>query len=287
MLGDCHVHMVLDGVYYKAAIQHHSGHVDDQLIRKRLAAYQAAGIDYLRDGGDAFGVARRAAQLAGEYNIEYRTPITPICLKGRYGSFIGRAFESMGEYREYVKMVSDEGGDFIKLMISGIMDFDHFGKITSEPLDLPMLREMIYIAHEEGFAVMAHANGAQTILNALDAGVDSIEHGAYMNEEAVAALAESHAVWVPTLVTIGNLIGEGRYPDAVLRPLLKLQMDNVSLCVQKGGKIALGSDNGAYQVLHVQGTLDEYALLSRAMGENCDAILAEGLTFIRQRFVRK
>lgn len=287
MLGDCHVHMVLDGIYYKAAIQHHRGHVDDQLIRKRLSEYQEAGITYLRDGGDAFGVARRAAQLAGEYNIEYRSPITPICLKGRYGGFIGRAFETMGEYREYVKMVSAEGGDFIKLMISGIMDFDHFGKITSEPLDLPMLREMIHIAHEEGFAVMAHANGAQTILNALEAGVDSIEHGAYLNEEAVAALAESHAVWVPTLVTIGNLIGEGRYPDAVLRPLLKLQMDNVAQCAQMGGKIAPGSDNGAYRVCHVQGTMDEYALLKTALGEDCDAHMEKGLTAIRQRFVRK
>lgn len=286
MFGDCHMHMVLDGIYYRDAIDHHKGHVDEELIRKRLSAYREAGITYLRDGGDAFGVAEKAAKIALEYGIEYRTPITPICLKGRYGGFIGKTFETLKEYHALVEDVKNRGGDFIKLMISGLMDFDNFGVITSQPLEFHLLREMVHIAHEEGFAVMAHANGAETIIKGLEAGIDSIEHGAYMNDEAVEALAQSNAVWVPTLVTIGNLIGDGRYPDAVLKPLLKLQQDNVAKCASMGGKIALGSDNGAYRVMHVQGTMDEYALLRAALGDRTDAVLSEGERMIRQVFVR-
>ena len=97
-------------------------------------------------------------------------------------------------------------------------------------------------------------------------------------------LAESDAVWVPTLVTIGNLIGDGRYPDAVLIPLLEGQMENVRKCASLGGSIACGSDNGAYLVPHVKGTLDEYALLKRALGEKTDMILDAGNKTIHGRF---
>ena len=53
MLGDCHIHMILDGVYYRAAIDHQKERPDEALIRNRLADYAARGITFLRDGGDA------------------------------------------------------------------------------------------------------------------------------------------------------------------------------------------------------------------------------------------
>lgn len=283
---DCHMHMILDGVYYRAAIDHQKESPDDGLIRTRLSAYRDAGIRYLRDGGDAWGVCLRSAVLAGEYGIEYRTPAFPIHRKGRYGGFIGRGFEDMGEYRALVEAAKRLGADFIKIMISGLMDFDRYGVITSQPLAASEIREMISIAHGEGFAVMAHCNGAETVKAALRVGVDSVEHGAYFDAEAVEMLAAGDAVWVPTLVTIGNLIGDGRYPDSVLEPLLNLQLANVAACARLGGKIALGSDNGAYLVPHAQGTLDEYALLQRALGDQTDRILEEGNNEIRARFKR-
>ena len=283
---DCHMHMILDGVYYRAAIDHQKENPDDALIRARLSAYRDAGIRYLRDGGDAWGVCLRAAELAGEYGLEYRTPAFPIHRKGRYGGFIGRGFEDMGEYCALVREAKCLGADFIKIMISGLMDFDHYGVITSQPLDDAEISEMISVAHDEGFAVMAHCNGAETVKAALRAGVDSVEHGAYFDAEAVEMLASSNAVWVPTLVTIGNLIGDGRYPDSVLEPLLDLQLANVAECARLGGRIALGSDNGAYLVPHAKGTLDEYMLLQRALGSETDRILEEGNNEIRRRFRR-
>ena len=281
---DCHMHMILDGVYYRAAIDHQKEHPDDALIRARLASYRDAGINYLRDGGDAWGVCLRAKELAGEYGIEYRTPAFPIHRKGRYGGFIGRGFDTMSDYRALVQEAKCMGADFIKIMISGLMDFDCYGRITSEPLAAPEIVELIKIAHGEGFAVMAHCNGAETAKNALAAGVDSIEHGAYFDDEAVHMLAGSKTVWVPTLVTIGNLIGDGRYPDSVLVPLLEGQLEKVRKCAALGGKIACGSDNGAYLVPHVKGTMDEYGLLKRALGDKTDQILEIGNKTIRSLF---
>ena len=281
---DCHIHMVLDGVNWKDAIARHKAAPQEALIRQTLECYQALGFSYLRDGGDRWGVCALAAGLAPEYGIRYRSPGFPIYKNGHYGSFIGRGFDSFAEYRALIREARAHGAQFIKLMISGLMDFDHYGVLTDEPLPPELIRDMIACAHDEGFSVMAHANGDGAVCAALAGGVDSIEHGAYLTDETLCRLAESHAVWVPTLVTIGNLIGCGRFPDTVLKPLLEYQMNAVQKAAALGAKIACGSDAGAYRVLHGQGGIDERALLRRAIGEDADTVLEAGNAAIMARF---
>ena len=281
---DCHIHMVLDGVNWRESIARHKAAPQEALIRKTLAQYQALGYTYLRDGGDRWGAGALAAKLAPEYGIRYRTPCFPIYKTGHYGSFIGRGFSTPAEYRALVRAAKAAGAHFIKIMISGLMDFEHYGVLTDEPLAPGEIADMIAGAHDEGFSVMAHANGDSAVRAALAAGVDSIEHGAYLSPETRSQLAESHAVWVPTLVTIGNLIGDGRFPDAALRPLLAFQQRSVRDAAARGAMIACGSDAGAYRVLHAQGGLDEQALLRRTLGPTADQILIQGNTEIQKRF---
>ena len=64
---------------------------------------------------------------------------------------------------------------------------------------------------------MAHTNGSQAVRAAALAGVDSIEHGNFCDEDALRALAASDAIWVPTLVTIENLLGDSRFPEQVVK----------------------------------------------------------------------
>jgi len=281
---DCHIHMILDGVYWKDAIARHAAQPDEALVRRTLEAYRDAGYTYLRDGGDRWGVCDLAARLAPEYGLVYRTPGFPIYKSGHYGGFIGRGFETLTEYRALVQEAKRQGAHFIKIMISGLMDFDHYGVITSQTLAPDEISDMIAIAHDAGFAVMAHANGDAAVRAALSSGIDSIEHGAYLHDETLCQLAESGAVWVPTLVTIANLIGCGRFPDEVLRPLLDYQLAVIKRAADAGAYIACGSDAGAYRVMHVQGGLDEAALLRRALGEGADAIIDAGNTRIAARF---
>ena len=210
MFADLHIHMLLSGADWKAAIAGHQPSPDDALIRRRLAAYQAAGITYLRDGGDRFGVCLRAKELAPEYGITYRTPAFPIYKNGHYGNFIGRGWSDLTEYHALLAEAKAAGADFIKLMVSGLMDFSVYGRLTEEPLTDAEMHDLIAAAHDMGYAVMAHCNEAEAVENAVLSGVDSIEHGAYLDDEACHILAESRAVWVPTLSTIGNLIGSGR-----------------------------------------------------------------------------
>ena len=282
MLVDCHIHMVLDGVDWKAAIARHKQAPEENWIRRTLARYQELGFGYLRDGGDRWGVGRRARDLAGEYGITYRTPLSPLCKAGHYGGFIGEKYENLREYTKQVVKNRENGADFIKIMISGLMDFDHFGVLTEDGLEPAEIRELIHIAREEGMAVMAHANGAGTVQAAAEAGVDSIEHGAYLDGEALWAMAEAGTVWVPTLSTIGNLRNRGRFEEAAVERILASAMENVTLFAAMGGLLAPGTDAGAWAVPH--GSLTEYALLKTALGDETQGVLDKGIRVIRQKF---
>ncbi len=279
---DCHIHMVLDGADWKSAIARHREGVDQGWIRRQLEGYQAAGFTYLRDGGDRWGVGQQVRTLAGEYGIVYRTPLSPLCKAGHYGGFIGTRFADLREFAQLVQEKRQQGADFVKIMISGLMDFDHFGVLSEEGLPSEEIRELIHIAHEEGFAVMAHANGSRTVEAAAMAGVDSVEHGAYLDGQALAAMAENGTVWVPTLSTIGNLRGKGRFDDGAVQAILDSAMDNVRRYAALGGFIAPGTDAGAWAVPH--GSLTEYALLEQALGQNAGAIVQAGAEEIIRRF---
>lgn len=266
MFGECHMHMFMNGVNFRQAVELHRNGVQDEDIRAKLAQYQRMGITFLRDGGDALGVSMRAAELAPEYGITYRTPLFAIHRNGHYGGIVGCGFDNWKEYHALVKKVKAQGGDFIKIMLSGILDFAGDGGVTEEPLPAEDIREMIHIAHEEGFAVMAHVNGARTVQAAVEAGLDSVEHGNFMDEECLQALAESGAVWVPTYVTITDPIGSGRFDDAVMEKLGRQQGERIRRGFDLGVKIALGSDAGAYRVPHGQGVYDEYREFKRLLG---------------------
>ncbi len=282
MYADCHIHMALDGVDWKAAVARHAGGPDEGWIREILARYQSLGFTYLRDGGDRWGVGKRAGDLAGEYGITYRTPLTPLHKAGHYGGIIGEKYENLKEFPDKVRKAKENGADFIKIMISGLMDFDRFGVLTEPGLEPAEIRELIHIAHEEGMSVMAHANGADTVLAAAQAGVDSVEHGAYLNDEALRAMQESGAVWVPTLSTIGNLRGKGRFQEGAVERILESVQESVRAFAALGGLIAPGTDAGAWAVHH--GSLTEYALLRETLGSGTDAVLEAGLREIQRKF---
>lgn len=259
MRADCHMHMILDGSDWKKAIARHSAGPDEAWIRNILKRYQKLGFTYLRDGGDRWGAGETARRLAAEYGITYRTPLSPLHRQGHYGGFIGTAYTSIKEYCRLVKEIKDRGGDFIKIMISGLMDFNRFGALTEPGLPDGEIRELIRIAHEEGMAVMAHANGARTVEAAAEAGVDSVEHGAYLDEGALAAMEETGTVWVPTLSTVGNLRNTGRFPEQEVEKILESALENLS---GYKGLVAPGTDAGAWAVPHGIQTEEKLLALS-------------------------
>ena len=282
MKADCHMHMVLDGFDWRSSIARHREAPHIPTIRAALDIYGRQGYTYLRDGGDRWGVGAAARELAPEYGITYRTPLAPLCKAGHYGSFIGLAYENFKEYAALVESHRKNGADFIKIMISGLMDFDRAGILTQDGLSPDEIRELIHIAHEEGFCVMAHCNGARTMQAAATWGVDSIEHGAYADTDALWAMAENKTVWVPTVSTIANLRSKGRFNEKAVANILDSATENIRKFAALGGILAPGSDAGAWAVPH--GADTEHALLGQILGENAAAILDAGTKAVMERF---
>lgn len=266
-LYECHCHIALDGDNFKIAAERHRQKPDLELIRENLEKYRKAGASYIRDGGDKWGVSTLAAKIAEEYGIEYATPCFPIYKKGNYGGFIGKSYENLSDFRILVKEIKDNGGDFIKIMASGIMDFSCFGVLTGWELDCKEMSEMVNIAHGEGMPVMVHVNGESGVKACVEAGADSIEHGNYMDEDAVKCIADSGCLWVPTTAATFGLCGKGLFPEDMLMKILDMQKRNISLGASLGAAIATGSDGGAKCVLHGDGIIGEIEFLKKIVDE--------------------
>ena len=290
MFGENHAHIFMNGLNYRAAVNCHKSGVDTDVIHKHFRTYQEKGVSFVRDGGDALGVSEKAREIASKYGIIYRTPVFAIHKKGHYGGIVGRPFENMKEYADLVKEVKKRGGDFIKIMTTGIMNFDTDGSVTEKPLGFDEVKEMVHIAHEEGFSVMAHTNGARAVREAAVAGADSIEHGNYVDEEAMWAMKEHKTVWVPTITVVKNMIGCGRFSDEVLEKIWETGSRNIQMGYEIGVQLALGSDAGAYLVPHGQGIKDEWECFQEILGKNNKEVtemLLEGESKIQEKFIRR
>ncbi|RGY03071.1 Xaa-Pro dipeptidase [Blautia sp. OF03-15BH] len=288
MFGEGHAHLFMNGYDYRKAVETHKGHIREDILRGYLEEYRKRGITFIRDGGDNLGVSSFVKNIAAEYGIDYRTPVFAIHKNGHYGSIVGKGFDSVKEYENLVREAKRQGADFIKLMVSGLVDFSKYGVITSTPLSRDEMKELFQFAHEEGMAVMVHANGAETVRNAAECGADSIEHGRYVDKEAIEAMAEAHTIWVPTVVTVRNLIGCGRFPDEIVRKIYETDCRNIRLGKEKGVTLALGSDAGAYMVPHGKGLEDEYRTFQDIFGESeeWNEYLERGEKELRERFLR-
>jgi imidazolonepropionase-like amidohydrolase len=107
---------------------------------------------------------------------------------------------------------------------------------------------IVETAADLGVPVMAHAHGAEGIKRAVRAGVRSIEHGTYLDEEAAAMMIERGTWLVPTLTagdTTETLAEDARLSDAVrdkLRGLGRPEFDAMRLAAEAGVKVAMGTD---------------------------------------------
>ncbi len=265
-LKEYHGHIMMDGADFKEARLRHLNGPDTDYIRRTFRVIKDAGIVYFRDGGDALGVSARAKEIAPEYGIEYKTPLFAIHKKGHYGGIVGYGYSDLCEYRELVKRVKDGGGDFIKLIVSGIITFKEYGELSCPSLKAGEIEDLVNIAHDAGFPVMMHVNGDAAVRAAIRARADSIEHGAFMEEDTIEMLARSDSLWVPTAAAIGAFVGREGIDRDIAEMTFERHLTCIRAAAEKGAAIAPGSDSGAVGVPHGEGTLTEYRLLREAAG---------------------
>jgi imidazolonepropionase-like amidohydrolase len=151
-----------------------------------------------------------------------------------------------------VRLHYKNGADLIKIMPSGgVLDENQSG--DNPQLTLDEVRAIVTTAHDYGFTVAAHAHGAEAIRRAVIGGVDSIEHGTFMNDEDMKLMKERGTWFVPTIIA-GDYVASkakvpGYYPPQVAAKAMAigpLILGTAGRAYKAGVKIAFGTDAGVY-----------------------------------------
>lgn len=159
---------------------------------------------------------------------------------------------SADDCRKAVRQRYKEGSDVIKIMASGgVLSLEKNGsgpQFTNEEL-----KAIIATAKDYGFKVAAHAHGAESIKRAVLAGVTSIEHGTFMNEEDRELMKKYGTYYVPTIIAGKSVADSARkpnyFPDIITPKAIAIgsQIQNTFAKAYKAGvKIAFGTDAGVY-----------------------------------------
>jgi imidazolonepropionase-like amidohydrolase len=247
---DCHVHLSLDAS--PQAIENVAAEDDDALLQRMAVATTTAlnaGITTVRDLGDRRYISLRLRDHLTRNGI----PAPKIVAAGPPLTTYGGHLAVMGgeaEGAEVLKAAIDErarhGCEVVKVMASG-------GATTpgSRPHDAQYgpgdLRYIVDQAHERGLSTAAHVHAVTSIIDALEAGYDSLEHVTFFTAEGVACdqrlierIAESETY---VSLTIGSVPNLGKPPAAIAQRMEQIQANAARLC-SAGAKIVLGTDAG-------------------------------------------
>ena len=152
--------------------------------------------------------------------------------------------------RRAVRQRYKDGADVIKITATGgVLSVASSGQNAQFTED--EIRAIVDIAKDYGFRVAAHAHGAEGLKRAVRAGVASIEHGTYMDEEAMALMKKHGAYYVPTIIA-GKWVEEksripGFFPEIVRKKAAEigpLIQETFGRAHRAGVKIAFGTDSG-------------------------------------------
>ena len=155
--------------------------------------------------------------------------------------------------RRKVREVVRAGADWIKIATTGGV-----GTPIGGPLVRQFSREEVQVivdtAHAAGKPVMSHAYGGEGVKICLDAGVDSIEHGAALDDDLIEQMVKQGTWLVPTFTVLRKIIKLGERQPAVVpdymprkaRALLESQITSFQKAMAAGVKMALGSDLGSF-----------------------------------------
>jgi imidazolonepropionase-like amidohydrolase len=210
----------------------------------------AAGVTTVRDLGNKYGVSialRDAIARGWVSGPRILSAGKVVCMTGGHGWFFGDESDGPDEIRKHVRQNLKRGADWIKVIATGGV-LSPGVEIGSSQLDPDELEMAVREAHKAGRRVAAHAIGNGGIKNALRAGVDTIEHGCYLDDEAIALFKKTQAVFVPTLCAPHFLLANAdklpEYAARKTRELYDAHRESFKRALRKGVKIAAGTDAG-------------------------------------------
>ena len=250
---DAHVHCMLDATGDPMAnLMGESQAMSALKGARHLRATLEAGVTYIRDVGGMEHVdidLRDAVAMGLITGPTMQVAAHVITMTGGHGHAIGREADGVGEVARAAREQMKAGADLIKVIATG-------GVMTPgvEPGSAQMSEEEMAVAvreaHNAGRRVATHAQGTEGIKNAIRAGVDSVEHGIFLDEEAIEMMKEDGVYLVPTLVAPYWIVKAGveqGIPDYAVRKasgVMESHRASFRLAMESGVKIAMGTDAG-------------------------------------------
>lgn len=270
---DAHVHLV----WSASAEPHEVVARESQALTVLRCARNAvlhlhAGVTTVRDVGASDGLSVDIARAVEEGIISGPRVIAAgraIAMTGGHGWFLGREADGAEAARRAVREEMKAGATCIKLMASGGI-YGHAEEPGSPQLTVEEMRAGVEEAHKAGRKVAAHAYSVAAISNALDAGVDSIEHGSFVDRATAERMRDEGVYLIPTMSVYEAMSEKGPElgaPDYIQRKtteVLEASREAFCLAREAGVKIAAGTDCGAPG--HPHGTLPEELSLMVAAG---------------------
>ena len=248
-----------------------------QTARGNIEASQAAGITLIRDAGDRYGInhAVRSDASANNGVTVIRSPGFALRRSNRYGGFLAREVTESKEIRSAIAEAAKSADD-LKIILTDIVDFE-VGAVTKPPqFALGDLELMVSLAAESELKTFVHCSGVDGLEIAVEAGVDSIEHGYFMNEAILDVMAAKDISWVPTISPVHfqwarpDVAGWSERAVGNLRRILDDHLRHIEIAYRKGVRLLAGSDAGSHGVRHGTGLIDELNFFLEAglpMGE--------------------
>jgi imidazolonepropionase-like amidohydrolase len=270
---DAHVHLVWNASKEPhAVVAQESRYLTVLRAAANCMLQLRAGVTAVRDAGSTDAVAIAVAK-ATELGLIPGPRIVAaghaICMTGGHSSSLGREADGPDGVRDAARSEIKAGAHFIKLMASGGI-YGHAEEVGSPQLTVDEMRAAVEEAHKTGRKAAAHAYSRRAITNALDAGIDSVEHASFLDAELADRMRQAGTYIVPTLSTYQDMYDRGTElgtPDYILRKtedVLVASRVAFTLALQTGVPIAAGTDSGAPG--HPHGTLPDELRLMVGLG---------------------
>jgi len=256
---DCHLHLVMDGSPDPTApLMGMDDSTAAIVIMNNAWNALNAGFTTVRDLGCLNHVGLKVRDAIKNGLIKGPRILCAgqmICMTGGHGWQIGIEADGPNEVRKAVRRQLKAGVDVIKLMATG-------GICTKgvEPgqtqYSLEEMRAGVEEAHKAGIPSAAHAQGLNGVKIALQAGIDTIEHGMNLDDEAINMMVKNNIPMIPTLSAGAHIISNGLkagIPPYIVEKSIRHREERIKSCIKAfkaGVSIVLGTDAGTPFNMH-------------------------------------
>jgi len=299
---DLHVHMMWDGSLNPVDTLESEGY-EQMLIRavSYCRTYLKHGITTVRDIGSVDDIALHVAKAINRGLIDGPNLIASgktLTMTGGHDPFWARFVDGTEEALKGVREQIFKGAEVIKVSSTGGV----YGRTEGEEvghveLNLDEQTVICNEAHKFGLKVSSHAIGREGIYNSIVAGVDTIEHGHFLDDELVSMMEDKGTAWIPTLYVYKQIAEQEGIPDYAKRKaeeIVEIHAQAFKKFFDRNILVGAGSDAGSPTTPHptlleelqaMHALIDDNKKILKTATVNAGKILGRKIGQIKEDYV--